>query len=98
MRALQGQEITGLKALVFKIVADRSMTDIVPQVLLVTSWISNWKERRRQKNLDKQIMKDYDSFASLLYFRPVTLEDLPVIDAIEVSDLPERMRCSCYAD
>lgn len=56
------------------------MADIVPQVLLVTSWISNWREKRRQKRDMKAVSKGQ----SLLYFRPVTIADLERINDMEV--------------
>ena len=60
------------------------MADIVPHVLVVTSWISNWRERRRQKKVNKLMEQEYKSVDSLIFFRPATISDLSRVDELEV--------------
>jgi hypothetical protein len=57
------------------------MGDIVPQVLILTSWISNCLTRRKEKKMSKEY-KDADN---LLFFRPVEEHDLPRIIELEVT-------------
>jgi len=60
---------------------EKAMGDIVPQVLILTSWISNCLARRKEKKMGKETYKDADN---LLFFRPVDETDLPRIIELEV--------------
>ena len=73
------------------------MGDLVPQVLILTSWISNCLTKRKEKRMQREY-KDADN---LLFFRPVDELDLPRITALEVlpvSAIPSnssRMKFEC---
>jgi len=60
------------------------MGDIVPQVLIVTSWISNWFSKRKEKKMSQE----YQVADNLLFFRPVDELDLPRIVQLEVKMRP----------
>jgi hypothetical protein len=56
------------------------MGDVVPQVLIVTSWIANFFSKRKEKKMSQE----YQDAGNLLFFRPVEDLDLPRIIQLEV--------------
>ena len=54
------------------------MTDIVPQILILTSWCTNCCQRRKERQ------EAYRDAENLVFFRPAEASDLPVICRLEV--------------
>lgn len=54
------------------------MADIVPQVLIVTSWITNCCHRRKEKK------RPYEQGEDLLFFRPPEAKDSAALKRLSV--------------